>query len=80
MSGKAGQQAHRVQEGQRPLCPPVSASQAQGTGSLQTHLNAPQPQALPSWLLGVQPPTSTQAGRALTHTAHPSFCPVGCHA
>lgn len=29
---------------------------------------------------GVQPPTSTQAGRALTHSAHPSFCPVGCRA
>lgn len=74
MSGKAGQRAHCVREGQRPLCPPVSASQAQGTGAV-SRLLAPA-QLAP----GVQPPTSTQAGRALTHSAHPSFCPVGCRA
>lgn len=61
------------------LSPPLRPTGSGHRNSLQSHLNAPQPQALPSWLLGVQPPTSTQAGRARTHTAHPSFCPVGCH-
>lgn len=41
MSGKAGQRAHCVREGQRPLCPPVSASQAQGTGAVSRRTSVP---------------------------------------
>lgn len=80
MSGKAGQRAHCVREGQRPLFP---QSRPHRLRAQEQSPDAPQCPSTPSpaqLAPGVQPPTSTQAGRALTHSAHPSFCPVGCRA